>query len=251
MEELFANPTESFAMLFCLSVALVTVHEGIVHYTHYEIDSSRHSLIGRLRLPAIKREWHLVLSLLLAVSLLMCSADLFGPFALGLSFVLYFPVYAQMPRLGRKTNLYPFVILILVFVPIIPERVISGGTLWPLLFVKTLIGLVYLSSFIQKAKYAWKTWLTGSKLLNVVQYHDLLYGSNHARFFENSPRITKMVSCATLFFEATFWTCIFFGAGPWSMAYGTVAILFHFLLLLFLRINYLKFYFPILIVFFL
>jgi hypothetical protein len=143
-----------------------------------------------------------------------------------------------MGYLARKTNLYPFVLLFFALLPNSEQTLFNSGNSWVALFIKTLLGWVYLSSFLNKMRNSRKDWFNGSKIQNTIIYHLALEGK-----LNKNPMLTKGISWIVLIFESLFWTCIF--SSQYDLLFISIALIFHLILYFILGINFLKYYLPV------
>lgn len=238
-----------FVNVFCLGMALVTLIETF-RAQHFLIQSNRkQKLLGLKKVPHLGKNAFLLFSFLLIVILVTIGVGVLPNLYLLLCFLMYFLVYGQLEYLGSKTNLYPFVLFFIAVVPLVQNENISFTTdSWTIVFIKTSLSFVYLSSFIQKVKKSGLSWINGNKMKEVLAYHDLLNESKWSQKLNKYPSMLKTIGIIVLLFEALFWVSIFFP--EFDLLFGGIAVLFHTSTFLLFRINYLLYYLPILSIYF-
>lgn len=237
---------QPYLFFFCLTLIAITLHEVFrTNRVLYSL-SERHFLLGKWPIPKISFASFRWFSVLFITCLLLCVLNIHTRLVLLISMALYFILFSQLGHLSRKTNLYPFILFFYVVLP--KEESPFFSTLWTELFIKTTISLVYFSSFLQKIKYAPSSWLNGNKIKQVIYYHDQLNDTEFRVFFNRFPLLYPLIGVITLLFEGLFWTSVLFPS--LSFFYGGTAILFHLFIFASLKINYLKYYIPVLAVYF-
>lgn len=239
-----------FTSIFCMGLALVTLWEMWRNYPYLIQGNRKQKLLGLKRVPKLNKVSFICLAIVMSLALIAVSLHIFQFFLLCLSFCLYFLVYGQLDFIGRTSNLYPLILFFLAFVPLVSSSEYPSFTSdeWTIIFVKTTLSMVYFSSFVEKIKRGGQSWFNGSKLKSVMQYHDLLYSTSWYTKLARNNWFFSGASFLVLLFESCFWISIFFP--QWDVVFGSLALLFHLNNYLFLKINYVKYYLPILAVYF-
>lgn len=249
METIPFQEQSIFLSWFCLGAALVTLHETYQARSFIFPSNRKQKLLGVRRIPKLGQTLFLLLSSLFIIVLGGVGLHALHPISLLVCILLYFFVYGQLAYLGHKTNLYPFIMLFLTTMPFTINHSPTFTTdTWPILLIKTSLSMVYFSSFIQKMKNTGLAWIKGNKMKEVFAYHDLLNESNWSEMFNRYSFVLKLIAMFVLLFEASFWLSIFFP--EYDLYFGISLLTFHLIILLLFKINYLKYYFPILILYF-
>jgi len=250
MEKIASDEYYLIVFFFCMGMALVTLVETFQSYSLLVKTNTPQKLLGLKRMPKLSKSSFLLTSFLLCLFLLLASiTGYFTPLSLLICFCLYFLVYGQLGFLGRKSNLYPFTLFFLAIHPyILGERISFTSDSWTLLFIKTTLSFVYLASFTQKIRRSGSIWMNGEKMKGVLIYHDHLNGTNFFGMLGKYPGLLQLSGLIILLFEGFFWISVFFP--EYDFYFGITLVLFHLLTLIFLKINYLLYYFPILLLYF-
>ncbi|HEY9177129.1 MAG TPA: hypothetical protein VIN07_05540 [Flavipsychrobacter sp.] len=163
------------------------------------------------------------------------------------SYFFYFNPIVGLSYIQRKTNLVPFVLLILLVSPNTGKPLDASATEWELILVKLGLAQVYFSAGIQKLKNAGWKWADGSALQSSLMSNYLWSDSKPALLLAKKKSLCALFSTVTLLFELTFFVIIFV---PWlTIFYILLALSFHLVILITMRINYLKYIIPVYTVF--
>jgi hypothetical protein len=120
-------------------------------------------------------------------------------------YFLYFGQILELSYIRRKTNLIPFIFVILVAAPGTTRPLTETVPGWPLLLVKALLALVYFGSAYRKLTRSGLGWARGEVLQAYLVHHYLCVGTEHALRLARHRAVTALLSAGTLAFEATFW----------------------------------------------
>lgn len=237
--------SQPFLFFFCLTLLVILLYEVCIMKQTVFLYNDTHKLLGKWLVLKISLNAFRQLSLLFCCCLLLIIFGIYVKLFLFICFFMYFIVFGQLGQFARKTNLYPFV---LIFYAVLPtEQKGLFDTSWPELFVKTLVSLVYCSSFLQKIRNSGLAWTNGKKIKKVIDYHDILNDTQFGVWFDKFPILYRLAAVLTLIFEGFFWTSILLPS--FSMVYGCIALLFHLMIFWILGINYFKYYLPVLVVY--
>lgn len=230
--------------IFCFGLLIILSTEVAARYQPVKSLFTRQLFLGKWRIPKLSPLLFYFFSSLLFLFLTLIICDVFVQLNLVLSFILYFLVFGQMGYLARKTNLYPFVLVFLAFLPTSEETIFNSGNSWLILFIKTLLGWVYLSSFLRKMKNSSKDWFSGLKIKTIITYYFALEGKS-VKFLNRNKvsALMKVTSWMVLFIEGFFWIWIF--SSQHDLLFISIIFVFHLILYFVLGINYIKYYLPV------
>lgn len=235
-----------FLPIFCLGVAMNVVYDYLLVLFYLKVENlSTQFLLGNWKIPKLQKQTFFFCAVLFVILLILSSFKFLAVWSLPFCVFFYFVVYGQLGYLGRKTNLYPFILLFL-WASLISKLSVDY---WAVLFIKTTLALVYLSAFVQKVRGSRSDWVLGKKMKNVIQYHDMINGTYFQSYFDRIPISYFCIGIITLTFEATFWISLIFPTI--EGIYALWALFFHLGALVLFKINYFRYYLPILIIYFL
>jgi hypothetical protein len=236
---------------FILSATALRFREQLLFLTSRTLSERRPKAFGFIQVPVLSPRaftwtWGVFCTALLATIL-----GVFVKVAVALALVTYFLYFAQIIRLEsirRKTNLFPFIVLIVGVTGCLENGFQSPSPLWPLLLIKVLVGLVYFSSAYCKFSNAGLSWAKGGHFQSVlISYY--LWGDRQAALVLSGQGLlcTAMLS-VTLFFEATFVFVIIF-VPKLVIPYALVGLFFHAGTYITMRVNYLRYFAPVYFIF--
>lgn len=250
------NHAAMFARLFSAALGMQLLLGFRDQYLYFKTQPSRIygkpvKILGRFRLPAINASQFMDIGFLLLLSLVFIVIG-FLPRLFALSalicYFFYFNSIISLAYVQRKTNLLPFVLLILLVSPSVDERLYAPSTAWELVLVKAGLAQLYLSAGIQKLKQSGWGWCNGRSLQAYLLENYLWSDRKAGLFIARNRKLCGVFSTLTLAFELTFWIIIFIPLLTWIYLAGV--LLFHTATLVTMRINYLKYLLPVYMVFF-
>lgn len=249
------NATQMFARLFAavLLIQLLLNFRDQLRYfatSPTKIYGQPQRLLGMFRLPQPNKRWFMALGGVLVLSLIFIVLGIAQrPFMIAalLSSLLYFNAISSLAYVQRKANLAILVLFILVFSPALGRPLESPGTGWELILVKICLAQMYLSSAVQKLKQSGFSWLDGETLQTYLIENYLWSDSRAALMLAQNKKLCAVLSVFTLLFELSFGLVIFFP--QLGLYYFAAAVLFHTGTWITMRINYLKYLSPVLMVF--
>jgi hypothetical protein len=122
------------------------------------------------------------------------------------------------------------------------ENLFKKQTLdWPLTFIKLNLGLIYFSAFYSKAINGgpWFMWADGHSLQGYLLERYLMTDNLIAMYIASHLWLCKILSIATVFAEATFWTVIFPSRVGWAVP--LVGLSMHIAIYYMMSINFVYF----------
>jgi hypothetical protein len=249
------NHPALFAKLFCAVLAIQLLFSFREQYLYFltkpeKIYGAPPKLLGLFRIPRPGKTLFLLLGCLLLLSLCAVTAGFFQRFfvliAL-LSYFFYFTPIMSLAYIQRKTNLLPFVLLVLLFSPSTGNSIHTPGTAWELTLIKIAIAQLYLSAGLQKIRHSGFTWLSGKSLQAYLLENYLWSDQKAALQLALRPRLCLFTSVLVLLFELSFWIII--PIPSLTLIYVAGGLLFHIGTLVTMRINYLKYLLPVYMIF--
>lgn len=249
------NHTRMFLILFDLAVALQILMNFRHQLRYFETQPTRiypHPipLLGKFKIPILDRKQFIISGIILMLSLIIAAIGYYPRFFLLISlfsYFLYFNPIMSLSYIQRKTNLIPIVLLILLFSPSIDISLDKGAEVWSIILIKIVIAQMYFSAGLQKLRRAGFRWANGESLQAYFLDHYLWSDTGLALRLAKLPILCRLLSVSVLFFELTFWIIIFLPSLTYF--YLLTAFLFHFGIMVSMRINYLKYLSPVYLVF--
>jgi hypothetical protein len=250
------NHVALFARLFSAALAIQLLVHFREQYLYFKTRPARvygkpSKLLGWFQLPELNEIQFLFFGFLLLISLVCCALGIWPRIFVFTALVCYFPYFNSILSLAyvqRKTNLLPFVLLILLVSPSVDEHLYAPGTSWELVLVKIGLAQLYLSAGIQKLKQSGLDWCNGKPLQAYLLENYLWSDRKAGLFIAQHLKWCAVFSTMTLIFELTFWIIIVFPSLTYIYLAGV--LLFHTATLVTMRINYLKYLLPVYMVFF-
>lgn len=249
------NHVAAFAKLFCGLLAII-VSLNFKDQLAFFRSRPEHiygkpiKLLNTYQIPSPTENQFIALGFVIIISLLMVTFGLYPKLFIIATFVSYFFYFNPISSLSyiqRKTNIIPLVLLVLLVSPHTGQPLDVPATEWELVLVKIALAQVYLSAAIQKLKKAGLKWADGTALQSSLMNNYLWSDSKAAFLLAQNKSLCAVFSTVTLIFELTFVLIVFI---PWlSVIYALAALLFHFVILITMRINYLKYIIPVYAVF--
>jgi len=249
------NHVAAFAKLFCGLLAIIVLLNFKNQLAFFR--SKPESIYGKpiklfraFQIPRPTDGQFIILGAVFILSLLMVVLGLYPKVFILIAIVSYFFYFNPITGLSyiqRKTNLVPLVLLILLVSPHTGKPLDVPATQWELVLVKLALAQVYFSAGVQKLKSAGWKWADGTALQSSLVGNYLWSDSKPALLLAKNKRLCALFSTITLLFELTFFVIIFI---PWLTAfYVLLALSFHLVILMTMRINYLKYMIPVYAVF--
>ncbi len=249
------NNVAVFAKLFCGVLAVVVLLNFKDQLAFFRskpeyIYGKPIKLLGKFQMPCPTERQFIVLGLTFIISLLMVALGLypklFVTIALG-SYFFYFNPITSLSYIQRKTNLVPLVLLVLLVSPNTGKPLNVPATEWELVLIKLCLAQVYFSAAVQKIKQAGWKWSGGTSLQSSLMNNYLWSDSRPALLLAQNKNLCALFSTVTLLFELTFVVAIFIP--ELTAFYVLLALSFHLVILITMRINYLKYLIPVYTVF--
>ena len=208
-------------------------------------------LLNRIRIPRVSnRIWWLIVCLWL-MSLWLSTMPTFSILGLLSSLTLYFFVFSRIWSLHfvlKKTSLIPcYLGLFLIYrcLELLPNLNLDESA-W--IASKAILASVYLGAGMHKIKVWWRR----PGYLNALQGHlavsALLRNTKVSGVLIQYPALCRWIFLLTIVWEITMPViCVLPGAV--SLVYGVMGLAFHLGTLIVMRIDYLRFYWPVYMVF--
>ena len=241
------NNLRLFAMLYCgaLCAQILYSFRDQARYvaTPDTLAPPRPLLLGRVALPTLGVVEFKVVGLCLCASLLLVCLGLWPRCFLITAIACYFLYFNQILNLGyviRKTNVVPFILLVLLAAPGTGAPLHAPNAAWPLHLVRALLSLVYFASAVAKLRASGFGWISGGRTLQAyLLEHDLLVDAPWGRRLAERQTLCFLLSLGILLFELTFPVIVLLpGLSP---VYGAIGVAFHLSTDLTMKINYLKY----------
>ena len=249
------NHVAAFAKLFCGTLAVIVLFNFKDQLAFFRsnpeaIYGKPIKLLRSYQIPRPSETLFITAGVIFIISMLMVVLGLYVKVFLALALICYFFYFNPITGLSyiqRKTNLIPLILLILLVSPNSGKALDAAATEWELILVKLALAQVYLSAGIQKIKNAGWKWGNGVALQSSLMNNYLWSDSKNGLWLAKRKGLCAFFSALTLFFELTFVLIIFV---PYLTAiYVLLALLFHLVILITMRINYLKYIIPVYTVF--
>jgi hypothetical protein len=244
-----------FLILFCLALAIQVLFSLRQQLRYFKTRPSRiygmpPRLFGLVQLPALT-EWQFHLSgIVFALSLILAALGLWPRVFIFVALLCYFPYFNSIMSLAyiqRKTNLLPFVLLVLLVTPSSSMALAQPAPVWPIALIKIALAQMYFSAGLQKLRLAGFKWCDGRSLQAYLVEHYLWGDMGRAWALAQRPRLCVALSCLLLLFELTFWIVLV--VPVLNLPYAVAGLVFHLGAALTMRINYLKYLGPVYMVF--
>lgn len=215
-------------------------------------------LLGLASVPELGRLGFVLAAAVFGASLLGAALGVRARLLVVVALVMFFVYFGQILELGyvrRKTNLIPFILLILVMAPDLrrcspsvwfaalrrirqPDP--SSTPAWPLVLIKVLLAWSYLSSGLSKIRNTGWSWASGEVLQANLAERALASDPPLALWLAAKPALCQLASIVTLVFEFGFWTVLLLPSfGP---LYALAGLGFHAGIELTMGIHYLKYW---------
>ena len=206
--------------------------------------------LGVLSVPRIGFRPFVLIGLALIASLGLSAAGIQSRACIFLALIAYFFYFSQIHPLAdirRKTNLIPFILIVLILSPNLNAPFHDAAPIWPLWLIQLLIAQVYFSSGYQKLRHSGLKWADG-KNLQAYLLHRYLWGDmTRALSLARRPTLCRVASVCILTFELTFWLILVFPV--LIPVYAIVDLGFHWATSYTMRIRYWKYFGPAYLVF--
>lgn len=250
------NGAGMFARLFCAAMAIQVLLNFGQQYRYFMTRPSKlygkgNKLLGLFTLPVLTRNGFLSAGICLVVCLLLVVVGIYPHVAIFvalISCILYFGQIISLAYIQRKTNLVPIVLLILLLSPSLNKSLSSQSTAGELTLIKLALIQVYFSAGLEKIRQSGLEWINGKYLQAYLLENYLWTDRAVSLTITRSPVICALLSTFVLIFELTFSIVLFLPA--LTFVYVAFALIFHLGTLITMRINYLKYLWPVYMVFF-
>lgn len=207
--------------------------------------------MGLVPLPVLSRYQFLSSGICFVFCLLLVSLGIYPRLNVLVSLIcsfLYFGQIISMAYIQRKANLIPIVLLVLLVSPSLSESLSSPSTHWEFMLIKLALIQVYLSAAIEKMRQSGAKWINGKYLQGYLLENYLWADRPAALALAENLTTCAIMSSLVLIFELTFGIVLFLPA--LTFVYVGFAFVFHLGTLITMRINYLKYIWPVYLVFF-
>lgn len=250
------NEAGMFARLFCTAVAVQLLLNFSQQYRYFKTGPSKlygkgPKLLGLLPLPVLSRYQFLGTGICFIFCLLLVAFGVYARIAILLSFIcclLYFGQIISLAYIQRKANLIPIVLLIFLVSPSLTGSLSSPSIGWEIMLIKLALIQVYLSAGIEKLRQSGAKWVNGKYLQAYLLENYLWADKTAALTLARNLALCAALSSFVLLFELTFGIVLFLPA--LTFVYVGLALAFHLGTLITMRINYLKYIWPVYLVFF-
>ena len=223
----------------------------------------RAPLLGLVEIPELGPLGFGLAGAVLVAGLLAAALGVRARLLLAIALAAYFVYFGQILELGyvrRKTNIIPFILLILLMAPDLRRcrpsvwlaalrriRQPEPGSMpprstpvWPLVLIKLLLASSYLTAGLSKIRNTGWSWAGGEVLQANLLERGLASDLPLALWMAGQPALCQLASVAALVFELGFWTVLLVPRfGP---LYALAGIGFHAGIELFMGIDYLKYW---------
>lgn len=215
-------------------------------------------LLGLASVPELGRLGFVLAGAVFGAGLLGATLGVRTRLLLVVALVMFFIYFGQILELGyvrRKTNLIPFILLILAMAPDLRR---CGPSVWlarlrrirqpdpsstpvrPLTLVKFVLAWSYFSSGLSKIRNTGGSWASGDVLQASLAERALASDLPLALWLAGQPLLCQLASIVTLVFELGFWTVLLLPRfGP---VYALAGLGFHTTIGLFMGIHYLTYW---------
>lgn len=215
-------------------------------------------LLGLASVPGLGRLGFVLAGAVCGASLLGAALGVRARLLLVVALVMFFMYFGQIVELGyvrRKTNLIPFILLILALAPDLrhcrpsvwfaalrrirqPDP--SSTAAWPLVLIKFVLAWSYFSSGLSKIRNTGWSWASGDVLQASLAERALASDLPLALWLAGQPALCQLASLVTLIFELGFWTVLLLPRfGP---LYALAGLGFHVTIELSMGIHYLTYW---------
>lgn len=215
-------------------------------------------LLGLANVPGLGRLGFVLAGAVFGASLLGAALGVRTRLLVVVALVMFFIYFGQILELSyvrRKTNLIPFILLILAVAPDLrrcrpsvwfaalrrirqPDPILTPA--WPLMLVKFVLAWSYFSSGLSKIRNTGWSWASGDVLQASLAERALANDLPLALWLAGQPVLCQLASIVTLVFEFGFWTVLLLPRfGP---LYALAGLGFHVTVELSMGIQYLKYW---------
>lgn len=245
-----------FTKLFSIIFAILLLFNFYNQYRFFrtspqKVYAKKVKILGLFYLPDLSEKQFLLLGFTLLLSLMMIAFGIYTKLFIAIALLSYFSYYSSIIKLDyiqRKTNLLPFILIVLLLSPALNKDADTSYPSWEILLIKIGIVQMYLSSGIQKLKHSGIKWCNGYSLQAYLLENYLWNEKKTALIISKKRWLCSLLSWLTLLFELGFVFIIFFPS--LTYLFVTLAFLFHWGTYISMRINYLKYLLPVYMIFF-
>ncbi len=242
------NTIGLFHVFFCSYVAILVlvslpIYRKLIDPQYDFIYGKTAKVFNRIELPTPSMGAHSVCVVIFAASLMFSALGFFIKPMLLLALILYFIVFSSLIRheeVGRKTHLYPLIIVVLLLTPDLNSGAEQENAYWPVWLIKLLWVQLYFSAAIQKIiGTGLRQWMSGASFQTYLIAHDAWYDIPMAKALAKKPMLCALMASAVILFQLTTWLVLLFP--QLSLIYAFVGLLFHVSTGVVMRIHYLKY----------
>jgi len=237
--------------LYAAGVALSTIlslrSQAKFHRVHDQHPARIGGLVGPPRLP---QPLFTTAGVVFVLALLLAATGVGTRYFAGLAIIAYFLYFSQITELsyiGRKTNLVPVILAILLCAPGVTAPFSASPPLWPVLAAQGAVACVYLSAGLAKLRNTGPGWASGRQLQAYLYSNYLWRDSRLTWRVANSRRLCTVASCATLSAELLFPLAIV--SHPLALSLVAVVLAMHLGTHTLMGINYLRYWWPNILLF--
>jgi hypothetical protein len=249
------NTVRLFNVLYCGALALIVLLRHADQRRYLELVRSFETpaaFLGRWVVPRFNDRTVHILGLgfvgcVLLGGLALSISRLALLAAAGLYF-LYFSQFIGLAYVARKSNLVPQILALLACCPEInaPWKMRTSSLL--LTAVETLIALVYFSSAFCKLRNSGLAWMSAKQMQGILIFHHLYYDMPLSLRIAHSTRFCRVIGTVALIFEISFIGVI--ALPRLALLYAIAGLLFHLGTWRLMKIDYLTYFGPAYLVFF-
>ena len=250
-----ANTIGVFAKLFSATFAIMLLVHFNQQLRYFKSQPTRvqikpEKLFDIYEIPPLNVLLFKVLGWVMIGSLLAIVVGFLPRFFIFITLVCYIPYFNAIQSLEyivRKSNLLPFVLLVLLVSPSLNTPLSISVPNWDVILIKIGMTQMYLSAGIQKLKYGGLKWGNGPSLQAHLAENYLLRGNKWVLLLAKQRVLCQVLSVWTLFFELTFGLILFYPS--LTVFYVLNSFCFHLGIGLTMRINYLIYLSPVYMIF--
>ncbi len=244
-----------FAKLFTATWAIVlwVNHRQQARYVQTEpvkVYGKPQKLLGIYEIPLLNPWAFKCVGWVLIGSLVAVAVGILPRFFILVSLVCYFPYFSSIQSLAyiqRKTNLLPFVLLVLFVSPSLDTPLSISTSKWEFVLIQMGLVQMYLSAALRKLRFSGFRWADGATLQAYFAEHYLWSDNKIAFLLAQQRGLCQVFSVWALLFELSFGLILF--VPSLTVFYVGCSIFFHLAIGWTMRIHYLIYLSPIYMIF--
>jgi hypothetical protein len=222
---------------------MVSLRSQAEFYRTHALSPAR--ICGLVRPPRLSQPVFCAVGLAFIFALLMAAAGIAPRYFAFLAVMLYFLYFSQILQLsyiGRKTNLIPIVLMILLCAPGVTAPLSAAQPIWPVLAAQGVVACVYVSAGLSKLRNTGLRWTSGIQLQAYMFANYLWRDSGLTWRIAKSRRLCAVASCGTLFIELFFPLAMV--SRLLALFFMTAVIILHLSTHVTMGVNYLRYWWP-------